>query len=859
MTRAFHDACADLREHLLALDDGEPLDIVRAEHVASCDACAELYASLMEVDTALADLPPVVAPPELVMRTLARLDSMTAESAEVERDAVDAVDEEAAKSEQPGILRGIFDLVFGGFAPLLRSLFWPLRQWRVHPKLGSALVAASAICGLLVFGSLFAMRDPVMQVSVASPELDRDQDSVMDSNDFTDEESVMPSPEAAAAAGFAGRGEGSRAAGLVADDSWEDDDRFAYHANVDSTTVATGEEGEGTGYFATAREHTAPAVREPIDIAAAQDAPARDRSALLAPPDDGEQFARDEQNAPRPQLMEQGVRVPTTSAGQPTSGLELNGLSDTRRALNMSAAQIFLRDRERTTGLHFQPARGHWSNTYIPGDPELRSLRQRLVDAGAMTLGSTGATGLELAEASQMFSQPFDAPRRSALALYVHADQRAAEGERRLLLQVGLRGAARRGGARPPMNVAVVLDLTHPLAAGDQARVRALLEAIGAARDVGDRISLSVAGPRGGVLVASGSFRHGQVQVALEQLFHDAERSTPAVATSLDAALRSSLTSLAAHRAPSSSIGSSFALVITPQLASSSSLERAAHVGAVAGIPTSVVGLGHASLPSLDRLALAGQGRRRLLADADSAPDLVRAEFDAISQVVARAIRLRIRLAPGTRLVAVLGSHRLGVAATARVREAERSIDQRLAHSLGIQADREEDADGITLFIPAFYANDSHVILLDVVASGPGPIADVTARYKDLLRLGNGEAHASLRLARGTRGRGPLERAVFKNLLAHELSVALSRAANSLSSGDTAGARARLTTFSALSRGVRELMPALATDHELAADFELAQRYDLALQTMMSPQRVALADSLRLASRRKTYLPMFSR
>src|SRR6185437_14784178 len=113
---------------------------------------------------------------------------------------------------------------------------------------------------------------------------------------------------------------------------------------------------------------------------------------------------------------------------------------------------------------------------------------------------------------------------------------------------------------------------------------------------------------------------------------------------------------------------------------------------AVAGIPVSVVAVGAgAPLPELDRLALAGQGSRRALAARADAPRLVDEELSADSNVVARAVRLRIRLAAGVRLVGIVGSRRLDEAQAQRVREAERSIDLRLSRNLGIESDRGDD------------------------------------------------------------------------------------------------------------------------------------------------------------------------
>src|SRR6185369_2748520 len=114
-------------------------------------------------------------------------------------------------------------------------------------------------------------------------------------------------------------------------------------------------------------------------------------------------------------------------------------------------------------------------------------------------------------------------------------------------------------------------------------------------------------------------------------------------------------------------------------------------------------------------------------------------------------------LAAGVRLVGIVGSRRLDEAQAQRVREAERSVDLRLSRNLGIESDRGEDEDGIQVVVPVFRAGDAHVILLDVVAPGPGAVADVSVRYKDLVFLRNGVARASLTLPAGAPAAGPLE------------------------------------------------------------------------------------------------------
>jgi Ca-activated chloride channel family protein len=212
---------------------------------------------------------------------------------------------------------------------------------------------------------------------------------------------------------------------------------------------------------------------------------------------------------------------------------------------------------------------------------------------------------------------------------------------------------------------------------------------------------------------------------------------------------------------------------------------------------------------------------------------------------------LRIRLAPGVKLVDVLGSRRLDAPQAARVREAERAIDRRLARNLGITADRGADEEGIQIVIPNFYAGDSHVVLLDVVAERPGPIADVTARYKDVVFLKNGVAHARLTIPAGERPAGPLERNVLKNLLAYELAREARRYGDYFEAGRTAEAAAMIARLKALVRGLRFEVEGWSTDGDLAADEAALAGY---LRVLGSPQatdpvqRRYLADSLRYAA-----------
>jgi hypothetical protein len=188
------------------------------------------------------------------------------------------------------------------------------------------------------------------------------------------------------------------------------------------------------------------------------------------------------------------------------------------------------------------------------------------------------------------------------------------------------------------------------------------------------------------------------------------------------------------------------------------------------------------------------------------------------------------------------------------VRDAERSIDLRLSRQLGIEADRGEDEEGIQIVIPSFYAGDSHVVLLDVVAPGPGAIADVAVRYKDLAQLKNNVARASLALGRDTRPVGPLQYNVMKNLLSRRLADCLEAAGRHIRSGEAQQAASAIDSISQLLEGLRHERPALGNDAELAADIAMLSGYSNALSTgtpLQTVQQQWLADSLTLAAKFK--------
>src|SRR5207247_2348347 len=110
----------------------------------------------------------------------------------------------------------------------------------------------------------------------------------------------------------------------------------------------------------------------------------------------------------------------------------------------------------------------------------------------------------------------------------------------------------------------------------------------------------------------------------------------------LRTAVETALRAVARADDPAAPLGASEVLVVTaaPLGQELRPLMRAAHTGAVNGITTSVVALGSSvPLDEVDRLALAGQGNRRLLGAPAEAVALVDRELHAAGGVVARAVR----------------------------------------------------------------------------------------------------------------------------------------------------------------------------------------------------------------------------
>ena len=520
---------------------------------------------------------------------------------------------------------------------------------------------------------------------------------------------------------------------------------------------------------------------------------------------------------------------------------------------NFAEPQRLTNRRSQIEDLTFQNAQGYWGNTYLPGAYDLRTLHSRL--KGAKFAQSPLHTRVS------QYWQPFDPPQHAALAVYLHADRTAITGKTRMLLQVGLKGAEKAKGHRPPMNITVVLDIRNKTTQEVERRMGEVLMTLQKEKDIADTFNIIVVGASIQHKITGKQFTHGRIKVLLNDLFkkdNSRKKKPIRIQTPLLEGMKDAYQITLGNDDSKAPLGSSAVVLLTSQKLGGQSvaLQRLAHDWAIAGITTSAIVVSpRTQTPAIETLVLRGQGRISFLHAHQKVISIVREHLDAVSKIIARAVRLRIRLKPGVHLVEVLGSNRLNQSRAAQVKAAEKSIDTRLSRNLGITADRGEDEEGIQIIIPAFYAGDDHVILLDVVADNPGPLADVTARYKDLVHLKNGVARARLEVTRGERKTlSILEENVKKNYLAFAFSEAMQASGEALRIRDFEKALHITQELQQTFAQNQHHFPQLATDKELSIDQHLiAQTIQQITQSKYynAQQNNLLADSLSLSSKLK--------
>ena len=875
-------SCTEIRERIVDGDEDETL----LEHARTCAECQPILAALLEVDEDLAALPPIDAPEALVEKTLAR------------------VREDRGETQAPSLLAAAFAILTSAIGALVVApviaVRWLLgirsdepdrltpsprapdetrsrRPFGFAPILAmSSLVVVVALMTFERFGSMVKTKTRGAEAVVNGlPMAANDREEETEGGDFWRSSDAPSAPSAGEPAAlvpsdglFGGRDgryrdEDQRDTTVLDESGLNETDVPAFELALRGQSQAQAHLGQGVE---TARPmgwtgESVDGIEDGYDDGVAHDRGEGDRrddlhasAERITRGPEGANLETDQQalgpivsqTAPAQELTpEEPLR---TLADGDLGGDDLEATTATTVTTRLAIAPTAWDLAQVTSGLHFASSESWWANTYVPGDAHLRVLHTRLAASPALLAGST-RSALALAELATPTTPAVAAPTDRALSIGVHADTTAIEGPTRVRVEIALRAIDQAAGRRGALRVALVVDARNGLGADETAHLRALLGALSHSLTPRDRVILTAAGPAGGTLVPLGVLRHGQVEVALRHLADATSITGEAIPTSLEEALAAGLEAVAVD-----DDGAGLTLLVTPNGAHDAAVDQALHLGAVAGVPTTAVGIASAATTSsLDAIALAGEGRRRLVLSDDDATRAVREELTAASRLVARALRVRIRLAEGVQLVDVVGSRSLDADETRRTRESERAIDQSLARRLGIGQDRDDDDSGVRILVPSFYAGDSHTIVLDVLVTRPGPVADVDVRFKDLVRLGNGTASSALALEAGTEPRGPRELRVVASYVGHEVAGALDEAASAMDRGDVAVARSRLMQTRTLIDQARAAVDGLASVPSIAADARLLDAFLAATASATDPSLVA--SSLHYAAARRIVIP----
>ena len=444
----------------------------------------------------------------------------------------------------------------------------------------------------------------------------------------------------------------------------------------------------------------------------------------------------------------------------------------------------------------FLPRTFYFENTYLGGDAAIAE-RTRRVQA------ALGAEGLALPlDRTTAGEQPLDPPDTDGLAVYADLDRSWLDQPGRVVLQVGLRGSDRYGWRRPPLDVVVVFA-----PGATRADPRGALQALASlAQRLGprDRLGAVIAGANHAAGQAPRRFELERVGAtgAWDARLREVGRAVLGAGGGggrvgrLSAALRSArlLLARAAH-AEAVVPGTRLVLLVTgprrPRgvAAARRAADALARDGAMVSVLELTAGSAERAAGAWWRVAAAGHGNFRRAAGA-GVDGAVERELADQSRVVARLVRLNIRLAKGVKAIRVLGSRVLDPREVARVKAREEAVDRQLSAAVGVKRDRGEDDDGIQTVIPYFYGGDSHVVLVELWVERPGPVADVTIRYKDMVNLSNATARASATLAGAPRASSPLAQRVLRNARGMRVAELLQRAGYAVAQGRRAQARA---------------------------------------------------------------------
>lgn len=415
----------------------------------------------------------------------------------------------------------------------------------------------------------------------------------------------------------------------------------------------------------------------------------------------------------------------------------------------------------------------YFENTYLGGSAayaeRLRRLKSALDD---------DERPYEIVQAEV---QPFDPPRSRGLDVVATVDASHIERPRRVFLQVGLQGSARYGWRRPPLDVVLVVD--QPALARGLGFVKEFVIDLLGQLKITDRLGIVLAGRETSTFLEVSRLRAAQQHLVMRI---DELAAIPGGGSDdLARAMREAGDMLQAASDDDATIpGTKTVLVLSGEQDQTriGHAAGAAHDLTVQACVTSVFAV-DAERSEWWQVADAGYGNlHRVTTERFAAA--IDEEMKSIARVVARLVRVNVRLGKNAKAIRVLGTRVLDQREVEAVKAREVATDQNLSRSLGIASDRGEDDDGIQTVIPYFYGDDSHVIMIELWVEGPGVVADVTVKYKDMVNLNNATARTSVRL--GSRPQPPThdQLIVARNVRGFQLAENLQRASHAVRYND---------------------------------------------------------------------------
>jgi len=476
---------------------------------------------------------------------------------------------------------------------------------------------------------------------------------------------------------------------------------------------------------------------------------------------------------------------------------------------------------------NFLPRIFYFENTYLGGNAAYAE-RLRRLDRDFKGQGLDKPYRL-----AQLQVQEFDPPREAGLALYTQLDLSYLDKPSRVILQVGLQGSHRYGWRRPPLDLMLLVD--HPVSANFELLMSAVSQLLKKLSPQ-DRLGIILAGEQPRVLSPLRPTRLLRRSLArlLEEFKLPSDHGPAALRYAIEEAGRQFNQAADAQvRIPGSQV--LLMLVKSTQRARVREAEVAIHRLSLQGVVSSVIDLASSGGPWWS-VAHAGNGNLHSLDSNHKIEDLIEEELSSLSKVIARLLRLNIRLAPGVKAVRVLGSRKLKAREVKEVKAREVATDRNLSKSLGLKADRGEDGDGVQTVIPYFYGGDSHVILLELWVEKAGAIADVSLDFKDMVRLRNAQARASVSLGKLPRQETPMQQVVKQNRKGFRFAEALERASIYAAREERSALKRSLVEAKSFSEG--------------PADLKLVQGFlNLLDSGLLERKHQLLVEALELSSR----------